>query len=58
MERNDYGLSVDDQTLADLTTSAEFLLAGDKISFVPDYKEMFDGSYLKQVDESLVNVTE
>ncbi|MBQ4599945.1 MAG: ABC transporter substrate-binding protein [Clostridia bacterium] len=58
MERNEYGLSVSDTLMTDLTNSAKFLYGGGKIPFVPDFKEMFDGSYLKAVDESLVTVTE
>lgn len=58
MERNDYGISVTDTVISDLTSSAEFLYAGEKIPFVPDFKEMFDGSYLAKVDASLMSVSE
>lgn len=57
MQRNEYGLSVDDVTIADLTASAEFLYGGEKIPFVPNFKEVYDGSYLSEVDASLNGVT-
>lgn len=57
MQRNEYGLSVDDRTMDDLKASAEFLYGGEKIPFVPEFREVYDGSYLEKVDASLNGVT-
>lgn len=57
MERNEYGLGVTDTVIADLGNSAQFLYDGGKINVIPDFNEMFNGTFLSQIDESLVSVS-
>jgi NitT/TauT family transport system substrate-binding protein len=54
MERNIYGLAIDDQFLADVKDVGEFMVSDNEIPENPPLTESVDTSILKQVDPALV----
>lgn len=56
MRFNAYELTIDDEMLEDMASTAQFLLEAGKISAVPDFRELADTQPLASVDASLVNL--